>query len=45
MKMSSLEVVTKLRASLSVVEAGGPHDEEPREPDWVEVPATPRGGG
>ena len=31
MKMSSSEVVTKTGASLFVVEAGGPHDEEPRE--------------
>ena len=35
MKMSSPEVVAKPEASLSVVEAGGPHDEEPREYNWA----------
>jgi hypothetical protein len=33
MKMSSPEVVAKIGASLSVVEAGGPHDEELRPGD------------
>jgi len=31
MEMSSPEVVAKPGASLSVVEAGGPYDEEPQE--------------
>ena len=45
MKMSSPEVVAKLGASLSVVEAGGPHDEELREHDRAEIPETRRTGG
>ena len=40
MKKSSPEVVAKPEASLSVVEAGGTHDEEPREPDWAKIPVT-----